>query len=182
MALQVGIDDKGVRALIGGTIDLVEHPPKDFWLSIQGIARLGADSVFKKLDKGGTHRGIRWADFRSPAARRGIDPSPAGRSGRNRLVTRGERKGERYRRSVDSLMSSSDNLLQDDGLLARRTGAEFKLGANRRSVEIGTNLPYAEAQFARRPALFWAKADIVTANRAADKFLITMLKRQPGVR
>ncbi len=86
------------------------------------------------------------------------------------------------RRPSGKKITAASNLLQDTGLLARRTGEEFRIGAGSRSVELGTNVQYAQFQFRRRPALFWAKEDISPVNRAADKFLIRSLKRKPGVR
>ena len=110
-----------------------------FWEEVVAYMGVRTDLMFKKLKRGGSFRGVRWAPFKTAVVARGgtmIGPS-----------------GRRVRRRVPASRAS---LIQDTGNLRREIVSTIFTRAPKK-MSFGTQVRYAARQHALRPILFWEK-------------------------
>lgn len=116
------------------------------------------DSMFPKLRKGGTHRGVTWPKFADQYTRKG------GRDGKGDKSTikawggvpkvRGGGMVKGRRRPSDKRVTSQSALLQNLGNLRAKAATGVRR-VRKDLLQFGTNVEYAAAQSKLRPFLFF---------------------------
>lgn len=150
-------------------LDMAEHERKQkaratrfklgflgFWDEILAYMTVRTDLMFKKLKKGGSFRGERWAPFKTATvARGGTHVGPSGRRVRNRVP------------------ASRASLIQDTGLVRREIATKI-FAKTKKEFTFGTTVKYAAAQQAMRPILFWeVDKDSKVVARMAARWLVS---------
>ena len=144
------LDDRRVRGMLKG-VNLAATRPKRAWDQTAQYMRVRTDSMFPRLRRGGSHRGVRWEPWAPQYVRKDGTVVPAW-GGIPKLRGRGNVKG-RLRPSGKRVTASSA-LMQDTktlrgraALVVRQTNVKMTMGPQ------GTR--YAAAQNRRRPFLFF---------------------------
>lgn len=144
--LQVTLNDREIRAMLAGIRRRTRRPPVRLWRRIQAHSQAKSAEIFDRLERGGTHRGVTWADF-----------------------------SENYlgqKRPSGKRVDASSKLLRDTGFLSQSVARELEVVDRGRSVTLTTPVLYAGYQQALRPYSFFIEEDAREYARMAARIII----------
>ena len=130
-------------------------------IRIHNYQENAADSMYARLRRGGTHRGVYWADFAPQGTRADGTVIPA-HGGIPKVRGEGLRLGRL--RPSGARVSASSALLQDTGNLRGRALSSRRITRN--AVTMSSPIKYARHQHKHRPwAFFYLPDDLTTHQR-----------------
>ena len=158
----IEMDDKAVQTMLRG-LDAYAEAPEQAWEESAQYMRVRTDSMFKKLRKGGTHRGVTWRPFANQYTRKSGVVVPAW-GGVPRVAPGYRKNGSRMSRISGTVqgrkrpsgqrLKKSDALMQDT--MRMRGTAALVVRQTNNTMELGPQgVKYAKWQNKMRRFLFF---------------------------